>query len=94
MEKLEKAYQAIDLLKSIDMPISSEQRTMLARMEREYLREEVIPLFEQEISPLVKNTKTIFKVFKEFNKPDLPNKEIVNNVSTETIYTDGPTFFK
>lgn len=54
---------------------------------------QAIPVVK-EISPLVKNTKTIFKVFKEFNKPDLPNKEIVNSMSTETTYIDGPTFFK
>lgn len=70
MEKLEKAYQAIDLLKSIDMPISSEQRAMLARMEREYLREEVIPLFEQEISPLVKNMRNSFELEVTYNQED------------------------
>lgn len=62
MEKLQKAYLAIDLLKSIDMPISSELLSILARIEKEYLREEVIPLFEQEITPLVKDMRNSFEL--------------------------------
>ena len=53
MEKLKIAYQAIDLLKSIDMPISVEQSNIIAGLEKDYLREEVIPLLEQEMLPLV-----------------------------------------
>ena len=53
MEKLKIAYQAVDLLKSIDMPISVEQSNIIAGLEKDYLREEVIPLLEQEMLPLV-----------------------------------------
>ena len=60
MEKLQIAYQAIDLLKSIDMPISAEQKNILAHMEREYLRDEVIPLLEQEMLPMVEKMVNSF----------------------------------
>ena len=70
MEKLQKAYLAIDLLKSIDMPISSEQLSILARIEKEYLREEVIPLFEQEITPLVKDMRNSFELEVTFSMKD------------------------
>lgn len=84
MEKLEKAYQAIDLLKSIDIPISSEQRTMLARMEREYLREEVLPLFEQEISPLVKNMRNSFELEVTYNKEDGLDVTLIERPKVQT----------
>lgn len=84
MEKLEKAYQAIDLLKSIDMPISLEQRTILARMERDYLREEVLPLFEQEISPLVKNMRNSFELEVTYNKEDGLDVTLIERPKVQT----------
>ena len=49
---------------------------------------QAIPIFK-EISPLVKNAKTMFRVASELNKPD-------TNISPNNEYTyqDGPTFFK
>lgn len=84
MEKLEKAYQAIDLLRSIDMPISLEQRTMLARMEREYLREEVLPLFEQEISPLVKNMRNSFEIEVTYNQEEGLDVTLIERPKVQT----------
>ncbi len=55
---------------------------------------QAIPVFK-EISPLVKNTKTIFKVFNEFNKQSISKNKVVNDMSTnDPVYTNGPTFFK
>ena len=70
MERLDKAYEAIDLLQSIDMPISSEQRSILARLEKEYLREEVLPLFEQEMQPLVEKMRNNFELQVTYDKED------------------------
>ena len=50
---------------------------------------QAIPVFK-EISPIIKNAKTMFRVVNEFNKSDKSNsniKEINSN------YSDGPTFF-
>ena len=49
---------------------------------------QAIPIFK-EISPLVKNAKTMFRVATELNKPDT-----ISNNKTDYIYQDGPTFFK
>ena len=46
---------------------------------------QAIPVFK-EISPIVKNAKTMFRVAGELNKSE-PIKE-------EYTYQDGPTFFK
>ncbi len=62
MEKLQKAYEAIEMLKSLGLPISSEQMKGIAKMEREYLNEELIPLLEGELQPLVEKMKTKFQL--------------------------------
>ena len=36
MEKLDKAYEAIELLKELELPISSEQFKAIKQMERQY----------------------------------------------------------
>ena len=53
MEKLKKAYEAIDMLRSIGVPVSKDQTDMVSQMEKEYLTEEVLPLIEQELQPMV-----------------------------------------
>lgn len=50
---------------------------------------QAIPLFKQ-MSPIVKNAKTIFNVMNEFKKTDEESKEVVEEVVTKQ---DGPTFF-
>ena len=53
---------------------------------------QAIPVVK-EISPMIKNTKTMFKVMNEFTKPDIePNENISNSI--EEDYTYGPTFYK
>lgn len=49
MDKLEKLYEAVDMLESLELPVSYEQRAAIAQMEKEYLRDEIIPLMKQEV---------------------------------------------
>ncbi len=65
---------------------------------------QAIPVIRQ-ITPVMKNAKTMFRVMNEFKKVDTPTEttsnntnsvhpetsETVSNVSTQT--TEGPTFF-
>ena len=84
MEKLQKAYQAIDLFKSIDMPISSEQWIILSRMEKDYLREEVIPLMEQEILSLVGPMRNRFELQVTYNREDGLDITLVDKPRVQT----------
>ena len=61
-EQLEKAYEAVELLKALGLPVSSEQLDNLAKLEHEYLSQEVIPLLKDELQPLVKKIHTKFKL--------------------------------
>ncbi len=49
----------------------------------------------KEISPMIKNAKTMFKVMNEFTKPENKpvNKTTIENTE-KYIYQNGPTFFK
>ena len=60
MEKLEKIYEAVEMLESLGLPVSHEQLNHIAQMEKEYLRDEVIPLIKQELEPLVNKMRNQF----------------------------------
>lgn len=68
MEKLDKAYEAVDLLKSIDIPISPEQKAIISRLEKDYVREEIIPLFEQELQSMVGKMRNKFELEVTYSK--------------------------
>ena len=56
---------------------------------------QAIPLVKQ-VSPVVKNARTMFRVMNEFKKVDTPktnNKQESNYVETKEEYGEGPTFF-
>lgn len=62
MEKLDKAYEAVEMLKALGLPVSSEQIKAIAMIERQYLREEVIPQVTREMEPLVKQMHNKFRL--------------------------------
>lgn len=61
MEKLDKTYEAVELLEQLGLPVSNEQRVAIAQMEKDYLRDEIIPLIKGELEPLVN------KMINQFN---------------------------
>lgn len=51
--ELEKAYEAQWMLKELNLPENNDLMGKIARLEQTYLREDVIPLFKQELEPLL-----------------------------------------
>lgn len=89
MENLQIAYQAVDLLKSIDMPISVEQSNIIAGLEKDYLREEVIPLLEQEMQPLVEKMINNFDLEISFDPESGLDISVVEQPVTQpTLFND------
>lgn len=66
MDKLDKAYEGLELLKAIGIPVSDEQLQKIKEMEKEYLETEIIPLLKQEIKPLVEKMTTRFSALINF----------------------------
>ena len=60
MDKLEKIYEAVSMLETLGLPVSGEQLNMIAQMEKDYLREEIIPLIKQELTPMVEKMRNQF----------------------------------
>ena len=60
MDKLDKAYEAVQMLETLGLPVSNEQLRVIAQMEEDYLRDEVIPLIKQEMEPLVEKMRNNF----------------------------------
>lgn len=104
MEQLKKAYEAIEMLKALNLPVSDEQLRGVSRLEKEYLQEEIIPLLKQELEPLVENLKGKFLMEINFSKEtglemilvdkaeksETPSKEGENSSRDTTRYSiDG-----
>jgi len=68
MEKLDKAYEAVDLLENLGLPVSNEQLNAIAQMEKDYLRNEIIPLIKQELEPMVQKMRNPFKMKVVYSK--------------------------
>ena len=68
MDKLDKAYEAIELLEKLGLPVSVEQLHAVSQMEKEYLRDEVIPLVKQELDPLVNKLRNQFNLKVSYSK--------------------------
>ncbi len=68
MEKLDKAYEAIEMLQTLDLPISEEQLQSIAKLEEEYLHDEIIPLLKQKLAPMVSKMKFHFHIGVEYTQ--------------------------
>lgn len=68
MIDLKKAYEAIDLLESLGLPVSPEQYYAVRKSEREYLCEEVIPLIQNELGPFVEDLRNRFQLNVTYSK--------------------------
>ena len=70
MDKLDKTYEAFAMLESLGLPVSNEQLNVIAQMEREYLRDEIIPLIKQELQPLVEKMRNRFDLEITYSRTD------------------------
>lgn len=61
-DKLQKAYEAVEMLKALDLPVSKDQLNAIAEMERECLLKEVTPRIQKILKPIVKNMNTSFRI--------------------------------
>ena len=61
-DKLQKAYEAVEMLKALNLPVSKEQLNAIADLERECLMEEVTPCIKKLLKPIVKNMNTSFRI--------------------------------
>ena len=61
-DKLQKAYEAVEMLRALDLPVSKDQLNAIAEMEKECLLEEVTPKIKKILKPIVKNMNSSFRI--------------------------------
>ena len=79
MDKLNKLYEAIDVLKSLEIPVSVEQVKAISMMERLYLKEEVIPQITKEMNPIVQVMHNKFRLSVNYSQTTGLDIRIVEN---------------
>lgn len=87
MEQLIKAYEAIEMLKALDLPVSEEQFRGVAKLEKEYLQEEIIPLLKQKLESKVRKVKGKFKVEVNFDKDNGLSMNVMDDMGKHTLST-------
>ena len=68
MDKLNKLYEAVEMLEALGLPVSIEQRNAIDKMEKDYLQNEIIPLIKQELEPMVEKLRNQFNMKISYNK--------------------------
>lgn len=95
MDKLQKAYEAVEMLRELGLPISSDQTIAIAQMEKQYLREEVIPLITQEMEPLVEKMRNKFSMEVTYTKENGLDIQLVEKKPVQETFfpsnTKSPT---
>lgn len=81
MKNIEKAYEAIDMLRSLNLPVSAEQLKAIEQMEKDYLNSEVLPLVEQEVRPLVDKLRNNFTLEIVYNQEEGLSIANVGNIT-------------
>ena len=87
MEQLKKAYEAIELLQALALPVSEEQLQCVAKLEKEYLQEEIIPLLKQELEPMMKRLKGKYCMEMVYDKENGLFMNIVENAESPDAST-------
>jgi len=85
MDKLDKAYEAVDLLENLGLPVSNEQLNAISQMEKDYLSEEIIPLIKQELEPMVQKMRNQFNMKVVYTK----EKGLDIHLSETNVYSSN-----
>ena len=87
MEQLKKAYEAIEMLRALELPVSDEQLEGIAKLEKEYLQQEVIPLLKQELEPLVSKLRGKFQMEATYNKEEGLTMQVIEQSERRPVST-------
>lgn len=87
MEKLKKAYEALDMFKALALPVSDEQLFAIKKLEKEYLETEIMPLLKEELYSLVKDIRNKFNLEIKFDPDNGVNIAFKNSTPPQGAQT-------
>lgn len=70
MERLDNMYKALGALQQMGIPVSQEQKDMLAKLEEEYFNEELLPGIKNAVEEQVKDCQLSFKLSLSYSKEE------------------------
>ena len=85
MEKLDKAYEGMEMLRNIGLPISKDQIKGIYDLEAQYLTEEVIPQIKEVMDPLVHKVMNGFKMVVTVGEQEEVNVELLPPETENTV---------
>lgn len=68
MEQLDKMYEALNLLKQLELPVSGEQLRTVKAAESKYIDEEIVPHLEEALAPLIDKLQSDFVLRVSYSK--------------------------
>lgn len=87
--KIIKAHEATDLLKSLNLPISQEQKDLICELEKEYINDDIIPDVQEIIEGSVFAQLGKFSLKIEYN-PETGVDVILNETNDDSISRGEP----
>ena len=85
MDQLKRAYEAIEMLRALDLPVSEEQLRAIAKLEKDYLQNEIIPLFKQELEPYVIKIRSKLHLEVTFDKNEGLKMQLIDQADRKPI---------
>ena len=85
MEKLDKAYEGMEMLRNIGLPISKDQIKGIYDLEAQYLTEEVIPQIKEVMEPLANKVMNGFKMVVSVGEQEEVNIELLPPETENTV---------
>lgn len=85
MEKLDKAYEGMEMLRNIGLPISKDQIKGIYDLEAQYLTEEVIPQIKEVMEPLANKVMNGFKMVVTVGEQEEVNIELLPPETENTV---------
>lgn len=87
--QLEKAYEAIKTLEALGLPVSDEQQEYINQIEKDCLRNEIIPLISKELAPLVENMRNSFHLDVTYSKNSGLNISLSDTLNQSAFFTSS-----
>lgn len=91
-EQLNKAYEAVELLKTLDLPVSDEQLTAISDLEKKYLRESVIPSIKHNLEPFFSSFVNIIKMTVDFSPEEGLRTSIIGENRPSYMGSEDDTY--
>lgn len=89
-EELNKAHEAVEMLRALNLPVSEAQLEGIARLERDYLQENVIPEVTKEASPFISQLNHPFKLKVNYRPETGLNIDFVEETTEERPDASAP----